>query len=114
MLERFNAVGTWQDKDPLGGDIDGAADVVLSVSPTVTKKLSTPAELMAEIAQQPNAQRNYAQQWVTFATARSANANDACIVNQLAGSLTKPTYTVSSMMADYTQADSFRLRVIGN
>ncbi len=114
VLERYNAVGTWQDTDPLGGAVDSTADVVLALSPAVTKTLSTPADLMTAIAQQPNAQYNYAQQWVVFATARSPNTNDACIVDQLAGSLATPTYTIASMMADYTQADSFRLRTVGN
>ena len=29
VLERFNAVGAWQDTDPLGGAINSTADVYL-------------------------------------------------------------------------------------
>jgi hypothetical protein len=113
VLERYNAVGAWQDKDPLGGDINSTADVY--VTSTVTKKVSTPAELMAELAASPNAQKVYAQQWVAYAAARSPNPNDACVVDQLANNLAgSATYTVAAMMADYTQADSFRLRTLGN
>jgi hypothetical protein len=56
----------------------------------------------------------YAQQFVAFATGRSANQNDACVVDTLTTGLATPTYTIANMMADYTQADSFRLRTLGN
>ena len=49
-----------------------------------------------------------------FATGRSANPNDTCVVDTLSTNLATPTYTIASMMADYTQADSFRLRTLGN
>ena len=111
VLERYNAVGAWQDTDPLGGPINSTADVLLGSS---TKTISTPADLMAEIAQAPNAQRVYAQSWVGYATGRGQNANDACIVDQLTTNLASTSYPITSMMADYTQADSFRLRALGN
>ena len=114
VLERFNAVGAWQDTDPRGGAINSTADVYLSVSPEVKKTISTPAELMAEIAATPQAQRMYAQQFVAYATGRSANQNDSCVVDTLTPGLATPTYTIANMMADYTQADSFRLRTLGN
>jgi len=114
VLERYDAVGAWQDKDPLGGDINSTADVILSTNPAITKTLSSPAELMAEIAKAPNAQRNYAEKFVSFATGRSPNQNDTCVVNQLSSSMATPRYALASMMADYTQADSFRLRTLGN
>jgi hypothetical protein len=114
VLERYDSVGGWQDKDPLGGDIDSTADVMLSLSPDVTKTISTPLQLMTEITQQPKAQRAYAQAWVAFATARDQNNNDTCTVDSLAGNLANTSYTIISMMADYTQADSFRLRTAGN
>lgn len=114
VLERYNAVGSWQDKDPLGGDINSTAEVVLSVNPSIKKTVTSPAELMAEIASTPGAQRIYAQQWVAFATGRSPNTNDACVVESLANSLGTATYPITNMMADYTAADSFRLRTLAN
>jgi hypothetical protein len=114
VLERYNAVGAWQDTDPRGGAINSTADVYFAVSPEVKKTVSTPAEMMAEIAVTPNAQKAYAQQFVAFATGRSANSNDTCVVDTLATGLATPTYTIANMMADYTQADSFRLRTLGN
>ena len=114
VLERFDAVGAWQDTDPLGGPINSTAEVLFSLSPETKKTISTPAELMAEIATMPNAQRLYAQQWVAFATGRGQNSNDACVVDQLSTGLAQSGYTVATMMADYTQVDSFRLRNVGN
>jgi len=114
VLERYDAVGAWQDTDPLGGAIDSTADVILSTNPAVTKTLNSPAELMAEIAKAPNAQRNYAEKFVSFATGRSPNQNDTCIVDKLSSSMATPSYSLASLMADYTQADSFRLRTLGN
>jgi hypothetical protein len=51
---------------------------------------------------------------VAFATGRVANANDACTVDTLSGNITKSGYTISNMMADFTQADSFSQRTQGN
>ena len=51
---------------------------------------------------------------MAFAANRNANPNDACTVDTLSTSLAKSSYTIASMMADYTQADSFRLRTVGN
>ena len=112
VLERYNAVGSWQDTDALGGAINSTADVMLATDKT--KTISTPADLMSEIAKAPNAQRVYAQSWVVYATGRGANANDQCIVDQLTGNMSSGTYPILGMMADYTQVDSFRLRTVGN
>jgi hypothetical protein len=112
VLEHYNAVGTWQDTDPLGGTINGTADVYFSS--TDTKTISSPSDLMTEISTLPNAQYTFAQEWVAFATNRNANGNDACTVNTLSTNLAQSSYTVASMMADYTQADSFSLRTVGN
>jgi len=112
VLERYDAVGGWQDKDPLGGDIDSTAD--LSFDGVKTQKISAPADLMAGIASSPNAQRFYAATWVNFAANRPSTQNDACVVDQLATNLGGATYPIASMMADFIKSDSFRLRSVGN
>ena len=33
VLERYNAVGAWQDTDPLGGAINSTAEVIFSTVP---------------------------------------------------------------------------------
>jgi hypothetical protein len=114
VLERYNAVGAWQDKDQLGGDINSTADVMFASDGSNTKTISKPADLMAEIAKSPTAQRTYVQSWVRYAAQRDPNPNDSCVVDQITGNLSSNTYPVANMMADYTQADSFRLRTLGN
>jgi hypothetical protein len=114
VMERYNAVGAWQDTDPLSGPINSTADVILSTVPAVQKTINNPSELMAEIGKASNAQRNYAEKFVAFASGRSPNSQDTCIVDQLTTSMATPTYSLASLMADYTQADSFHLRPIGN
>ena len=81
VLERYNAIGGWQDTDPLGGPINSTADVIFTTVPEVKKTVTGPAELMAEIGKTPNAQRAYAQKFLSFATGRTANSNDTCVVD---------------------------------
>jgi hypothetical protein len=114
VMERYSAVGAWQDTDPLGGAINSTADVTLSTVPMLVKTMTSPADLMTAIGQQPNAQRNYAEKFVSFATGRSPNQNDTCTVDTLSTNMATAGYSIASMMADYTQANSFRLRTQGN
>jgi hypothetical protein len=112
VLEHYNSVGTWQDTDPLGGTINGTADVYFNS--TTTQTITSPLQLMTVLSTLSNAQYTYAQNWVSYATGRTANANDACTVNTLSTNLAGSSYTIANMMQDYTQADSFSLRTMGN
>jgi hypothetical protein len=114
VLEHFDTVGKWQDVDPFGGAINSTATVIFN-SENV-KEVSTAQELMQGIADTPEAQHTYAERLVAFATGRLANdADEACIVEPAADKLTnQPGYTVLDLFADITQADSFRLRTVGN
>jgi len=112
VLEHYNSVGMWQDLDPWGGTIDGTADV--RFSPTDTKTITDPLGMMTEIAGLPEAKHHYAEQWVAFATGRVPNPNDTCTVDQLTTSMAQTSYPLVSVFADYTQADSFRLRTVSN
>jgi hypothetical protein len=76
--------------------------------------MSTAAELMTGIAASPNAQRFYAGAWVNFAANRPSTLNDGCVVDQLTANLANPSYSIASMMADFTKSDSFLLRTVGN
>ena len=42
VLERFNAVGAWQDTDPRGGAINSTADVILATVPEVRRPSRAP------------------------------------------------------------------------
>jgi len=112
VLEHYDAVGGWQDKDPLGGTINSTADI--SFDGVTKQTMSTAAELMTGIAASPNAQRFYAGAWVNFAANRPSTLNDGCVVDQLTANLANPSYSIASMMADFTKSDSFLLRTVGN
>jgi hypothetical protein len=112
VLERYDAIGKWQDVDPRGGPIDGTATVTFS--DTNVRAITSPLELMQEIGQGPLARRIYAEKWVSFTTGRQPNSNDACTVDVLDANLSEDGYTLLNLLADLTQADSFRLRVRAN
>lgn len=112
VLENYDALGKWQTTDPRGGPID--ASVTTANVPFVSvgvKEIKTPLQLMQEIAALPGAQAMYAKSWVSYAFGRNPNANDQCVVDQLNGKLATSGYTVLNLLADLTQADSFRVRV---
>ena len=111
VLEKFNAVGSVQTVDPLGGPIDGSADVYFGEANT--KTIRSPLELMTELSQGAEAKRHYAEQWVSYATGRLPNTNDACVVDQLSQKLSADGYSILNLLVDLTQADSFRLRTVG-
>jgi hypothetical protein len=112
VLEHYDAVGSWQDQDPKGGPIDGTADVMFS--DTDTRTITSPLELMTAIAGSSGAQRHYAEKLVAYASGRDPNPMDACTVDTLAANLARRDYQLLELFADYTQADSFRLRTVGN
>jgi hypothetical protein len=112
VLERYDTIGSWQDTDQLSGPIDGTADVFFGSGQV--KTISTPLDMMKELAVLADVQHHYATQFVAFATGRPANPNDACSVDLLSSKLAQPNYPVLNLLADYTEADSFRLRTVGN
>jgi hypothetical protein len=112
VMERYDSIGAWQDVDPLGGAIEASAEVTFS--DTNTKLIETPLALMTELGTGPDAQRRYAQQLVSFTTGRSKNDHDACVVDMLGTKLSQDGYSIVHVLADLTQADSFRLRTVGN
>jgi hypothetical protein len=112
VLEHYNAVGSWQDQDALGGPIDGTADVMFD--DTDTRTIRSPLALMTALAGSPRARRHFAEELVAYASGRAPNPMDACTVDTLAVSLARDDYQILELFADYTQADSFRLRTVGN
>jgi hypothetical protein len=74
--------------------------------------ISTPAELMARIAESPGAMRQYAAKWVGFAYERESDPLDACTADILATKMTAGGYTIMNLIADLTQTDAFRVRVV--
>ncbi len=117
-MENYDSIGKWQTVDPRanGDAVAGAItiDSDVTFAEGNVKKITSPRQLMEELAQVPAAKRIYAEKWVSFATGRLPNAQDACAVDQLELKLASDGYTVLSLLGDLTQSDSFRLRVKGN
>jgi hypothetical protein len=111
VLERYDSVGRWQDTDPLGGPINGSADVYFAEGNV--KTVTTPLELMTAISAAAEAKKHYAKRFVSYGFGRDPNSNDACVVEQLSQKLSQDGYTILNLLTDLTQADSFRLRTKG-
>lgn len=118
LLENYDAIGKWQTVDPRSSG-DAAAGAInptatVTFSPQNVKTIGSPLELMQEIAKTPKAMRIYAEKWVGFATGRHSEPNDRCTVDLIDTKLSQNGYTILNLLADLTQADSFRLRVRSN
>jgi hypothetical protein len=112
VMEGFDAIGKLQTTDPLGGAIDASVTTnTIDFGDGNVKEISSPLQLMQEIVQIPKARKLYAQAWISYAYGRSPNGNDKCLVDQLDTKLSESGYSVLDLMADLTQADSFRVRV---
>jgi len=110
VMEAYDSIGKVQTTDQLGGAIDGTATV--NFGNGNTQQITSPLQLMQQLATMQKAQQNYAQDWVSFAYNRYPNANDQCTADAIATKIagTSP-YSILNVLADLTQADSFRLRV---
>ena len=114
VLEGFDGIGKAQTTDLRGGAIDATVTTATVNIGNGAKEISSPVQLMQEIAKLPAAQEMYARAWVTFATGRPINAYDQCSVDTLKTKLAGDGYTILGLLGDLTQADSFRLRVRGS
>lgn len=110
VLENFSAIGTIQTTDPeYGGPIDTKVERV--AFPSGAKPINNAYEMMSELATLRNAKEIYARKWVSYATGRESNDFDLCTANLIADKMDAGGYNLASVLADITQADSFRLRV---
>jgi hypothetical protein len=111
-LENYDGIGKWQTTDPRGGAIDASVTTAtVDFGDGKTVNITSPLQLMQEIASTPKARQLYAQAWVAYAFGRAPNGNDKCIVDQLDTKLAEDDYGILNLLADLTQADSFRVRV---
>lgn len=111
-LENYDGIGKWQTADPRGGAIDASVTTAtVNFGDGKTKEISSPVQLMREIAGTPKAKQLYAQAWVSYAFGRDPNANDRCVVDQLDTKSSQNDYSILDLLADLTQADAFRVRV---
>jgi hypothetical protein len=111
VLESYDGIGKLQTVDPRGGAIDGTVTTATVNFGGKSKQISSPLELMQEIAGTPKAKELYAQAWVSYAFGRAPNGNDKCVVDELNTKLSQNGYSVLNLLADLTQAESFGARV---
>lgn len=110
VLEGFDAVGARQPTDPFSGaPVDTA--VKLSIGGQ-QRDIEGPVELFDAIAASPESSLCYARAWVTAAFARQLTDEDLCVAEQLGERLTRSGYRVLDLIADLTQAESFRVRAV--
>jgi len=109
VLEAFDAVGARQTVEfDTGAPIDTQAEVEIDGQ---VAEVRGPAELMQRLAASHDAQRRYAERWVSFAYGRESDA-DTCVVDQLAERLSDANYRVLSIPADLATTASFRNRSV--
>lgn len=114
VFEAYDGIGKWQTTDLRGGAIDASVTTAtVDFGGGNKKDISSPVQLMQEIAKLPKAQAIYAQDWVSYAYGRSTNAYDQCVVDTLQTKLAGSGYSILALLGDLTQSDSFRLRVRG-
>ncbi|WP_437723786.1 DUF1592 domain-containing protein [Sorangium sp. So ce861] len=112
VMEGFDGIGAMQTMDPRGGVIDASVTTnTIDFGDGNVKEITSPFELMQEIAQVQKAKQLYAQAWVSYAFGRLPNGKDKCVVDMLEAKLSESGYSVLDLMADLTQADSFRVRI---
>lgn len=109
-LEGFDALGGYQATDQFSGAaVDTAASVLVG---SQTVNVSGPVQLFEAIASSREANLCYARAWVQAAYARELTSEDSCVAEELTAKLTAGGYRILDLIADLTQAESFRLRAV--
>jgi hypothetical protein len=110
-MEGFDSIGMIQTKEKSGGAaIDSTADVMIGDAKV---HVSGAIDLMKAIAASPEGQSCYARRWVNYAYERDLTSQDVCTVQSLAAKMANASYSIQGLIADLTQADSFRYRAKG-
>lgn len=110
VLEGFDALGGYQPTDQFSGAaVDTAASVLVGAE---TVSVAGPAQLFEAIAGSREANLCYARSWVQAAYARGLTSEDSCVAEDLTTKLTAGGYRILDLIADLTQAESFRLRAV--
>jgi hypothetical protein len=109
-LEGFDALGGYQPTDQFSGAaVDTKASIPVGAT---TVEVAGPAQLFEAIAKSPEANLCYARSWVEVAYARGITSEDSCVAEELSAKLTAGGYRIMDLIADLTQAESFRSRAV--
>ena len=99
--ENFDAVGLWRDKEN---------DVVIDAKGQLEllgASYEGPVELAQRVAATAEAKTCFAQQWMTFAYARTLAPADKCTVDAVQGAFAKAGHNVKALLLALTQSDAF-------
>ena len=105
-LENYDAIGSWQTVDPLGGPIDPLANVFVGDD---IVPVSTPREVMELLAASKYARYQFAEELVSFAFERPPSPEDDCLVDELALLLEDDELPLLALWTKVASSALFRL-----
>jgi len=103
-LENFDGAGLWRDTEN-GKPVDASGELPAGVD--VAGVFPGPAELAQKIASSKDAERCFADKWLSFAYGRVAGDGDACSKNQLETAFREANGNVKALLLAATQTDAF-------
>ena len=103
-LENFDGVGLWRDTEN-GKPVDASGELPQNVD--IAGAFVGPAELAKKIAGSQDAQRCFADKWLSFAYGRVAGDDDACSKAQLETAFSGAKGNVKALLLAATQTDDF-------
>ncbi len=103
-LENFDGVGLWRDTEN-SKPVDASGELPQSVD--IAGAFVGPAELAKKIAGSQDAQRCFADKWLSFAYGRVPGDGDACSKSQLEGAFQGAKGNVKALLLAATQTDDF-------
>jgi hypothetical protein len=103
-LENFDGAGLWRDTEN-GKPVDASGELPAGVD--VAGAFPGPAELAQKIASSKDAERCFADKWLSFAYGRVAGDGDACSKNQLETAFRAANGNVKALLLAATQTDAF-------
>jgi hypothetical protein len=103
-LENYDAVGSWQTVDALGGPIDSVANVFLG---DAVYTVSSPRELMQMLSSSESSMRHYVDQLLAFALGRAPNSLDACLAEALVVKMEEGNMTLRELWVEVATSELF-------
>jgi hypothetical protein len=105
-FENFDGLGQWRETEN-GKPIDASGDLV---GTDVAGPLSGGAEVARRIAQSGQAQRCYANQWMSYAYGRGFAPEDACMRRKVESAFATADGAIPELLLELTQTDAFMYR----
>jgi hypothetical protein len=103
-LENFDGAGLWRDTEN-GKPVDPSGELPAGVD--VAGAFPGPAELAQKIAGSKDAERCFADKWLSFAYGRVPSDGDACSKSQLETAFREANGNVKALLLAAAQTDAF-------